>query len=561
MKSLLSGLGLALALLCSAPLFAQDSPPGYTMLSADLDALETLDAPTFVFEELMADAEARDKRGGLSVYGKIGELPVSADDHGQWTVMANGDRIWQLRFRSAGAKAVNVFFNRLFIPEGASLFLYSADRSWFEGPYTSEENSAHGIFQTAEVFGDEAILEYYEPASVISRPSLHIRGFGHFFRFIHDYRDELRGGSGSCQVDVNCPEGSNFVPERQAVVRLSIPAGQDVGLCTGTLVNNTNRDCKNYILTAYHCTIDSDDSDLLGLSARFNFQRANCGSGLAPSTQQRVGAFQRANSNDNGGVTGSDFALLELEDAIPANYVPFYAGWDVGGAVPASGGGFRVKSIHHPSGDVKKISTANSVVSSTWVQASNAHWRVEWMQTQTNWGVTEGGSSGSPIFDINKRIIGTLTGGGSFCDTPTADDFYGKMDRHWTGNPNPANQKLKVWLDPGNTGAQTLNGSFVDPNVPGQPCGGTAANLEEFEYEDFRIFPSLATDRLSISTSIWDSVKEVRIFGADGSLVDTIRLSGTITPVDVQRLASGIYYVSFIHFSGSHVTQKFSVIR
>jgi hypothetical protein len=552
---------LALSLALSGVVTAQTTPPGYDLHSSDLGQLVTLEGPVYVYEELMAEAEAQDKRGGLSLYGKISDMAVNADSHGQWTIMPNGDRLWQLRFRSAGAQAVNVFFSKLHIPEGASLFIYSADRSWFEGPYTSEENSAHGIFQTAEVFGDEAILEYYEPATVIGRPSLDIRGFGHFFRFIHDMREELRGGSEACQVDVNCVEGSNWVPERQSVVRLSIPAGNGVGLCTGTLVNNTNKDCKNYILTAYHCTIDSDASDLLGVAARFNFQRANCGSGLAPSTQQRVGTFQRANSNDGGGSSGSDFSLLELEDAIPSNYVPFYAGWDASGTTPPSAGGFRAVCIHHPSGDVKKISTTNSVASGTWFGAPNAHWRVEWMQTVTNWGVTEGGSSGSAIFDVNRRIVGTLTGGGSFCNQPTADDYYGKMDRHWTGNPNAANQKLKVWLDPGNTGALTLNGSFVDNNVPNQPCGGTAVNVQEFEYDDFRIFPALASDRITLTTSIWDNVKEVRIFGADGALVKTLRLNGEVTTLDVNEFAAGIYYVSFVHHAGTHVTQKFSVVR
>jgi len=549
------------AWLFSFSLIAQTTPAGFDLAQADLDALESVNVGTFVFEELMADALEQDKHGALSIYGKIADYPINPATHGVWTMLENGDRMWQFRFHTSGAKAVNVFFERLYLPEGSSLFVYAPDRSWFEGPYTSNENSAHGYFQTAEVFGEEAILEYYEPATVIGKAQLQVRGFGHYFRFIQDPREE-RGGSEACQVDVNCPEGGGWAPQRNAVVRLSIPADDGVGLCTGTLVNNTSKDCKNYILTAYHCTIDSSPTDLLSMAVRFNYHRSGCGTGSASSTQQRVGVIQRANSNDGGGSSGSDFSLCEMTGTIPESYDAYYAGWDVSGIVPASGGGIKVRGIHHPSGDVKKISTSNNIASGNW-GASNTHWRVEWLQTETNWGVTEGGSSGSPIFDMNKRIIGTLTGGGSFCAAPTADDFYGKMDRHWTGNPNSAGQKLKVWLDSGNTGITILEGSAVDANNSAQPCGGTAVGVNEFEfeYEDIKIYPALASDRISIATSLFDEVKEVRIFGSDGALVKTLRLEGEITQLPVDQFASGLYYVSFVHITGTHLTKKFSVIR
>ncbi|MFM7106027.1 MAG: hypothetical protein ACKOW8_10945, partial [Flavobacteriales bacterium] len=51
----------------------------------------------------------------------------------------------------------------------------------------------------------------------------------------------------------------------------------------------------------------------------------------------------------------------------------------------------------------------------------------------------------------------------------SAPDAYGKFNRNWTGNPNAADQKLKVWLDPNNTGIEFLDGSYL---VPGgaYPC-------------------------------------------------------------------------------------------
>src|SRR5690606_34279814 len=119
-------------------------------------------------------------------------------------------------------------------------------------------------------------------------------------------------------------------------------------------------------------------------------------------------------------------------------------------------------SIHHPAGDIKKISTYSSnLVSDTWGGPAGTHWRVTWTANASGHGVTEGGSSGSPIFNAAGRIIGTLTGGSSFCNAPSNPDYYGKMSYHWTSNPG---DDLSTYLAPGSA-ATTLDGT-------NQPCGG-----------------------------------------------------------------------------------------
>src|SRR5690606_879424 len=83
--------------------------------------------------------------------------------------------------------------------------------------------------------------------------------------------------------------------------------------------------------------------------------------------------------------------------------------------------------IHHPSGDVKKICFDNNAP--TQVTYGNAScWRV------VNWesGTTEPGSSGSPLFDQNQRIVGQLYGGTASCSSITHDN-YGRFDVSWEG--------------------------------------------------------------------------------------------------------------------------------
>ncbi len=82
----------------------------------------------------------------------------------------------------------------------------------------------------------------------------------------------------------------------------------------------------------------------------------------------------------------------------------------------------------------------------------------------------EGGSSGSPLFDANGLIVGTLTGGSSYCDAQTNPDYYGKMYYHIgiIRVLTPWN-RLKDWLDPANTGVTTLNGKY---------CNGSTLKLQ-----------------------------------------------------------------------------------
>ena len=92
------------------------------------------------------------------------------------------------------------------------------------------------------------------------------------------------------------------------------------------------------------------------------------------------------------------------------------------------------------------------------VGSTNGSWEVVWAETLNGHGVTEGGSSGSPIYSQDGFIIGTLTGGWASCTALTSEDYYGKFDFHWDKNGSANNTQLKPWLDPNNTGIQILQG-------------------------------------------------------------------------------------------------------
>ena len=141
-------------------------------------------------------------------------------------------------------------------------------------------------------------------------------------------------------------------------------------------------------------------------------------------------------------------------NTVPANYNPFFAGWDNSGDIPSS-----TVCIHHPSGDIKKIAFDDDPASISQAMGSteaNSTWTVQWDRNTT----TEPGSSGSPLFDQNHRIIGQLWGGAS-CSNLNSPDYYGRVSNSWE-NESSTSKQLKHWLDPSGSGATFIDG--FDPS-------------------------------------------------------------------------------------------------
>jgi hypothetical protein len=90
--------------------------------------------------------------------------------------------------------------------------------------------------------------------------------------------------------------------------------------------------------------------------------------------------------------------------------------------------------------------------SETLRRAGANHWRVIWFA-----GITEQGSSGSPLINNSRRVIGQLYGGNSSCTALDSADWYGKFSVSWNNSTNPK-RRLSDWLDPNNTGATILDG-------------------------------------------------------------------------------------------------------
>jgi hypothetical protein len=387
---------------------------------------------------------------GPFMFGFEHATDLTLNNSGQWTTLPSGDRVWRIRIQSVGALSLNFVFNDFYLPTGGHIHLYSPDKTFLLGAYTAENNNINNMLGTEFVKGDDAIIEYFEPKESIGQGRLYIGMVVHGYIDVNGWYPEKVNESGACNMDVMCPDGAPWANEIRSVARITVGGG----LCTGSLVNNTAQDGTPYFLTANHCQPQNMGSAVF----RFNFNSTICGSqssanSVAPSTNNSInGSVLRARKTD------SDFGLVQLNSTPPANYNVYYAGWDNSGAIPQTAVG-----IHHPSGDVKKISFDDDVVQSSQSMGSipNAEWRIEAWERNTT---TEGGSSGSGLWDQNHRIVGQLWGGAAQCGN-SVNDYYGKFSLSWTGNgATTSAQRLRDWLDPSNSGATTLDG--WDPNTP-----------------------------------------------------------------------------------------------
>jgi len=470
-------------------------------------------------------------------------LSISPLSQGVWT-RQDGFHIWRAHIISPGAFSLGLVFDEFHLSEDVKVLVYDPGLIQVKGAYTALNNKRSGVLAVGHIGGEELIIEMQVPEKRFNNyGEISLGSLSHAFLpvAVKGTSDKRFGLSGPCEIDINCLEGAGWQLEKHSVVRIqNLYINQ---YCTGVLLNNTSYDGDPIILTAEHCIQSDEGADKTIFL--FNYESSSCFGGDGPEDMSISGSESLAIGDS------IDFSLVRLSLTPPGKYDAYYAGWDLGESQQGP-----TTTIHHPEGDVKKISFDNDAPEATrdksqippyyWDQLPTSFWWIkEW-----DVGSTEPGSSGSPLFTADRQVIGVLSFGSAKCGdsigydaetdrviyskTVNRDDYYTKMNVAWDYHPEPA-RSLKSWLDPTGSGLTSLDG-LQPQTLPVRP---------PVESNTFRLFPNPADEIVwfsalkprngFVSYKVFD-LQGALLTGGEGSLPGPVR-------VDVRGLGNGLYLI------------------
>lgn len=544
-----------------------------TQLEKPKVSLVKLAAPDF--EAAKKEDEANIDRPGKFRVALAVNTNISLNNTGSFTYLPDGSKIWRAKISVPASVAIKPLYKAFQLPKGVTYFVSNENGKQLIGGFDYRSNTAQNTMGHAMVQGDIINLEMDIEAGVnVNDIQFQITQLYGLYRgasaFIEDYvttEDDIAkptdydlGAADPCHINAICPTATRWQQISKTAAHIWITDGTSGGFCSGNLINNTNKDCTPYFLTAMHCDDGNGKTNAYFDNWEFTFglQSGFCaGGGGTPSNKVLTGANFVARSDypaseigkQNPAFTG-DWLLLRLRDQ--TNQLPgwdtYLGGWDR--TATATMDTLWV-SFHHPAGDRKKFSKMKPMSGNgTFNQSAipNTHWQVAFTE-----GGSQPGSSGSSIFTAsNGRIIGDLSGGSG--SSPCASNrraLYSRLDRNWEypEGDGTAQSMLKPHLDPANTGAMTMEMAKV---VGGGSCGDTPFSLDPNDVKDVEelsnaiaVFPNPSTGLVNMKFNMASvsnlTVTVVNVLGAKvGSYTVKGASNGTVV-LDMNSYANGIY--------------------
>ncbi|MDH7447695.1 T9SS type A sorting domain-containing protein [Aquimarina sp. 2201CG14-23] len=502
------------------------------------NSIPVVEMPSFDLKKLQKEDAINDLQVKPYRFGYEFEVDLGPENSGVWDELPNGDKVWRLNVHSKGANTINFIFDSFELLEGEEVFLYNHDKSFVLGAYTSKMNNENKSLGTWIADGDMITVEYYVPSSVKGKGKFHIGSVVHGYRTVSNFEAHQKrlNDSGNCNLDVNCSIGSDFDGIKDKLkkgVALILNGGSD--WCSGTLINNTSNNKAPYLLTANHCS-----GSEANWSFRFNWISTNtvCATSTnsidnGPSNYYQVtgGATVLAKNQE------SDFNLIRITGGLDDAWDLEWAGWDRTDNFPT-----YVVGIHHPSGDIMKVCRDDSPVTKVRQNAGGSSpqaetWDITTVGSGWDQGVTEGGSSGSALYDQNGRVIGQLYGGTAACSGTNDNgqhDYYGRFATSWDfGTTNST--RLSNWLDPTNTGKMTLE--MLSQEI--------LLNVDDVDLKEENIvfYPNPSNGILNVANNTSNKLT-YKVFNIAGQNIGSGEIVQENDTVDISSSANGIYFIS-----------------
>ena len=511
-----------------------------------LDRPRTPERKYIAFEETAGNTRKREGRGPHP-FGELVPVRLGLQNSGTWQRLSDGGRLWRLAVRSPDARSMRLTYEAFHMPPGATLHLYDGAGNLVLGAFTSKNNrgttEVPGMFATQFVDTNELVLAYYEPAKQEGMGRLVIDGVVHEKKPFFPLGEAIPGASPSeldCHNNVNCAVGRKWQMQKNSVVAFDVP---EWGFCSATLVNNENNDGKLYFFTAAHCVSEAHETEhddptvdytavtrelLEKAIIYWAFESEDCEGTILPPDRPsalkttagfRLLSFDSVdhadfNTDADDKKVLTDYALLEAIES-PLNLDPpmhpYFSGWD---RKREQTGDFVV--IHHPQGNIKKISFGDATNTDGEGQSRPFLMRVEgyffegglwymsypiesdietlvthyWLHYTS--GASEGGSSGSPLFNSRGYQIGLLsTGSFPSCEEVMNREMvasYSAIGKIFQTTPTFGDRSAVEVLTPSEPLRENMQGRdtcnipalFADEAAYVAACGPT---ITEFEWD------------------------------------------------------------------------------
>jgi len=423
----------------------------------------TLDVSTLDAHALIKKDSASSNRNQPFRYGIVRPLSRLLDLHtdGVWSEKSGSLREWNFEFHAKGAISLEFEFSEFFLPHGAVLKIVNPDTGFSTRAFTDRDNKGTRHFHTPVVMGEHARLLLTVPPTLKKYVRLRIATITQAYR--NPFQPQPMLKSGSCNVDVACPEGDPWRDQIASVARYTFTGFA----CSGQLLANTRFDRRALFHTANHCV--NTEAEAESMVVYWNYESPTCRTTGSVGNQTPIslaGVANQSGATLRAGYASSDVTIVELDtDPIADN--AFWSGWDHSNQAPTSS-----FSIHHPAGDAKRLAFDNDPATivldfdagQDTPDPDGTHLRIGNYEI----GTTEGGSSGAGLWNGAGRVVGQLHGGAAACTgvmpgdpPPSVDndqpDWYGRMATSWEGG-GTADTRVRDWLDPDASGALFIDG-------------------------------------------------------------------------------------------------------
>lgn len=344
------------------------------------------------------------------------QIGIDMNNHGRWDSISSNLWIWRVGIKVKESNNLGLFVKD-YKKNDFELYTYTADYQEFEGPVNSF-NFYNDCYLTQSLNSDLILIEVL----VRSNSKINTMAIDELIIGIKPQGSSNKAKSyttDDCYIDINCPEGLDWQNEKRSVCKIEILKNGGKITCTGTLLNNKNENLKPYLLTAYHCI--EHQSDASNSKFIFGYEANSCNDSVYSNLGSIMGSSYVTSNYKK------DYTLVELSQFPSFELKPYFAGW-----TNDTNNISKTVCIHHPIGKVKNISLDNDPPQ----KDTLAFWSdngylfdkaISWTVNKWDKGITEHGSSGSPMFSTKKQYIGMLFRGESYCGYPYYDNFV-RMD-------------------------------------------------------------------------------------------------------------------------------------